>query len=176
MSRAWMLGAVAALLLMGGAASAQDKLDIDRRDADRSDRDGLNLERRDDVSRIAGEWTGSYVCAQGVTAMRLVVKPSGGQELRALMHFFAAPDNPDVPEGCFTLTGTFDRNGDLDLHQNEWIIQPPGYRMIGFEGELNRDGTLFRGRVVGPPGCTRFRLTREKVARPLPEACEKAGR
>lgn len=160
-----------AALLMAGAASAQDKRDIDRPDMDQP-----NVQRRDDVARIAGEWTGTYVCVQGVTAMRLVVKPSAGRELRALMHFFAAPDNPDVPEGCFTLTGTLDRNGDVELHQDEWIVQPPNYRMIGFEGEVDRDGGLFRGRIVGPPGCTRFRLTREKVSRPLPAACEKAAR
>lgn len=183
MSKAWMTaGALAALLLAGGVLSAQDRRDTDRRDTDRRDLDRTDterptLERRDDVARVAGEWSGRYTCVQGVTAMRLVITPSGGRNVKALMHFFAAPENPDVPEGCFTLTGEFDRRtGEIDLRQERWIVQPPGYQMIDFEGDVDRDDRQLRGKVIGPAGCTRFRLTRERASRPLPPACEKAAR
>lgn len=175
MARAWML--VAALLLAGGALTAQDRRDGDRRDNDRPDIERSRPEPRDEVARVAGEWTGKYTCVQGVTAMRLVIAPAGGRNVKALMHFFAAPENPDVPEGCFLLTGDFDRDTrELDLNQDRWIVQPPNYRMIDLEGKIDPDDGRLVGRIVGPAGCTRFRLTRETASRPLPEACEKAMR
>src|SRR3569832_2071949 len=51
-------------------------------------------------ARYVGEWTGKYVCGQGVTAIRLVVVPTGAGGAQAVAHFFATPENPRVPEGC----------------------------------------------------------------------------
>lgn len=157
-----------AALLVAGMAPAQDRRDADRRDGDQT--------TLDDAMRIGGEWAGTYTCVQGATAMRLRIELSRGRELKALMHFFAASDNPDVPEGCFMLTGEFDQNGNVELIEDRWIVQPANYRMIGFEGAVNRDGQSFGGRIIGPPGCTRFALTRARAARPLPPACEAAAK
>ena len=125
--------------------------------------------------RYAGEWTGKYVCAQGVTGMRLVVTATGAGGARAVAHFFAVPENPDVPEGCFSLTGLFDKpSGQFSLRRAHWIVRPRGYGMADLVGTVDAKGESFGGRVVGPRGCSTFSLTREKVSRPLPARCAAA--
>ena len=163
--------AVVMALLIGGAASTQE-----RRNTNKPDLEAPSVAPRGDLARIAGEWSGTYTCNQGVTAMRLVIAPAGERRVKALMHFFAAPENPDVPEGCFTLTGTFDKaNGAVDLGAERWIVQPTNYLMIDLDGDVDRDGSRLRGRVIGPNNsCKRFALTRAKAVRPLPEACAMA--
>src|SRR5450631_4857157 len=49
-----------------------------------------------------GEWTGKYVCGQGVTGARLILSPDGS---RGVFHFYPLPENPRVPEGCFQVSG-----------------------------------------------------------------------
>ena len=172
MSNRRMMAATLALLLIGGAASTREQNDVDRPDVE-----APQTERHHDVATITGEWGGTYTCMQGVTAVRLVIAPAGERRVKALAHFFAAPENPDVPEGCFMLGGTFNlTSGDLDLGAERWVIQPTNYRMIDLVGAVDRDGGQLRGRVLGPKGCTSFALTRAKATRPLPEACEKAMR
>ena len=51
-----------------------------------------------------GEWTGKYVCGQGVTGARLILSEDGS---RGVFHFYALPENPGVPEGCYQVTGIF---------------------------------------------------------------------
>jgi hypothetical protein len=122
--------------------------------------------------RYAGEWTGKYVCAQGVTAIRLVVKPTGAGGARAVAHFFATPENPRVPEGCFALTGLFDQvSGEFALRSNRWIVRPRNYSMPNMSGTVDAAGKAFGGRMSGVKGCSTFSLTREPVGRPLPSAC-----
>jgi hypothetical protein len=125
--------------------------------------------------RYAGEWTGKYVCAQGVTGMRLVVTATGAGGARAVAHFFAVPENPDVPEGCFSLTGLFDKvSGQFSLRRAHWIMRPRGYGMADLLGTVDAKGESFGGRLVGPRGCSTFSLTREKVSRALPARCAAA--
>jgi hypothetical protein len=123
-------------------------------------------------ARYAGEWTGKYLCGQGVTAMRLVVVPTGAGGARAVAHFFATPENPRVPEGCFALTGVFDQvSGEFSLRQAHWIARPRGYSMADMSGMVDAKGTVFGGRMSGVKGCTTFSLTREPVSHPLPPQC-----
>jgi hypothetical protein len=143
-----MLGLAVALVAANGSASAQD-------------------------DRYAGEWTGKYVCGQGVTAMRLVVVATGGGGARAVGHFFSTPENPRVPEGCFTLTGLFEKaSGQLSLRKDRWIIRPRNYSIPSFDGIVDADGQAFSGRLSGTPGCATFSLTRDPVSRSLPPGCE----
>ena len=147
-----MLGIAAGLIVTAGAASAQE-------------------------DRYSGEWSGKYVCGQGVTAMRLVVNGTGGGGVRAVAHFFPTPENPRVPEGCFTLTGLFEKNsGQLSLRRERWIVRPRNYAMTDFDGGVDADGKSFSGKLSGVPGCASFSLSHEAASRPMPAACEAATR
>jgi hypothetical protein len=124
-------------------------------------------------TRYAGEWTGKYVCGQGVTAIRLVVVPTGAGGAKAVAHFFPTPENPRVPEGCFALTGLFDQvSGEFGLRQANWIVRPRGYTMIDLVGTVDAKGTAFGGgRITSLKGCSTFSLTRETVSMSMPPQC-----
>jgi hypothetical protein len=127
--------------------------------------------------RYAGEWTGKYVCGQGVTALRLVITATGGGGARAVAHFFPTPENSRVPEGCFTATGLFEKtSGQLSLRKERWIMRPRNYVMTDFDGTVDADGKNLSGRLSGVQGCASFSLTRDPVDRPMPPACEAGAR
>lgn len=119
---------------------------------------------------VAGSWSGTYTCAQGLTGLTLTMQEHG-KGLRALFHFYAVPRNPPVPTGCFTMRGTRDPSGTITLTQDRWLHAPPSYLMVDMEGALSPDGTRFAGRITGAPSCTTFDLVRGKPPAPPPEAC-----
>jgi hypothetical protein len=122
--------------------------------------------------RYSGEWSGKYLCGQGVTAMQLIVTPTGAGGAKALLLFYATPENPGVPEGCFTLTGLFDQvSGQFSLRKGHWIKRPRNYAMTDMEGMVDAKGQAFGGRLVGLRGCSTFSLTRAKASRALPPDC-----
>ena len=148
-----MLGIAISLVVTAGAASAQDE------------------------DRYTGEWSGKYVCGQGVTALRVVITATGGGGVRAMAHFFPTPENPRVPEGCFTLTGLFEKNsGQLSLRRERWIVRPRNYAMTDFDGTVDADGKNLSGRLSGVQGCASFSLIHEAAQRPMPPACEAGTR
>jgi hypothetical protein len=123
----------------------------------------------------SGIWTGRYMCAQGETALTLTVERGSGSALRALFHFYASPQNPEVPEGCFAMTGTFDRAGKtVSLQAGNWILRPPGYVTVDLAGRIETGGRHFSGSVIGPD-CTVFDLTRAGGPRRPADACHPAG-
>jgi hypothetical protein len=127
-------------------------------------------------SRYGGEWTGQYLCGQGVTAIRLVVVPTGAGGARAVGHFFPTAENPRVPEGCWALTGLFDQvSGEFSLRKAHWIVRPRGYAMVDLSGRIDAKGEVFGGRLSGVKNCTTFSLTREPVSLPMPPRCAAAA-
>jgi hypothetical protein len=109
---------------------------------------------------LRGTWRGDYVCAQGNTALALTIEPRKDGGLSALFHFEAAPDNPDVPTGCFEMQGRFTpATGDVVLAPMRWVRRPANYLMVGLEGRLAPEGTRIEGLVQGP-GCTLFQVQR----------------
>ena len=109
---------------------------------------------------LRGTWRGDYVCAQGNTALALTIEPRKDGTLAALFHFEAAPDNPDVPTGCYEMQGRFTPSaGDVSLAPLRWIRRPPNYVMVGLDGRLSGDGRQIEGLVHGP-GCSLFRVQR----------------
>lgn len=120
---------------------------------------------------IGGEWSGKYFCAQGVTGAQLIFSGDGS---RALFHFYAVPENPGVPEGCFTMAGVFNQaSSTLDLTASQWLVRPRNYRTANVSGLVDAGRQNFLGRLTGPAGCTVIALTREPSPRPLPNACER---
>jgi hypothetical protein len=109
----------------------------------------------------AGAWRGTYTCAQGLTALDMTIDQPTPGRLRALFHFTAVPSNPDVPEGCFLMTGTFDpASRQVTLRPDRWLLQPSGYVMVEMNGRLDDAGQVLAGQVSPVAGCTTFALFR----------------
>lgn len=112
---------------------------------------------------LSAPWHGSYVCNQGLTRLRLLLRPLQGADasrFEAEFAFSADPDNPTVPAGSFRMTGSLDQaTGLLTLKQDRWLEQPtdPSYRMVDIEGRLIiREGqAMIRGRITSY-GCQDF--------------------
>ena len=114
-----------------------------------------------DENGLTGQWSGTYVCAQGLMALDLSMEEADGGRTTALFHFSPDPINPHVPEGCFTMAGHFYAAGRwLILQPGEWLIRPPRYVTVGLDGLLDPLTGVISGRVTGAPGCTRFTLRR----------------
>ncbi len=159
------IGIAAVIIGIGGSAHAQKE----------GGADGSGT-AADSESRLAGEWTGKYVCKQGVTGMRLLVTVMDGR-VRAVAHFYPLPENRAPKEGCFAMSGSYDAaTGRVILGGGNWIIRPAGYLVIDLAGTVDPAGTSFHGEVAGAPNCSIFSLTRAPSSRPMPSRCEAAVR
>ena len=108
---------------------------------------------------LTGTWTGSYICSQGLTGLRLVVRAARDGTLTGTFSFYALPANPGVPSGEGTITGTYSATR-TDIRPGRWIRQPPGYVLVGLiAGPPTDNGTLLRGRVSNL-GCSTFSVTK----------------
>ena len=116
-----------------------------------------------------GEWTGKYVCGQGVTGARLILSDDGS---RGVFHFFPLPENPRVPEGCFQVTGVFNSGtGALAVIPGTWYLKPRRFSAVTFNGSVDARSENFEGKIVGLDGCASFFLPRAAPTRPLPSVC-----
>jgi hypothetical protein len=110
---------------------------------------------------VAGTWTGTYTCSQGLTGTRLVLRDSGGK-VTGTSSIYPVKSNPGVPHGEITVSGTYSAARGLVVSGRHWIHQPAGYVPVGFSGRLSRSGTELSGRVTGrdDAGCTTFMVRR----------------
>lgn len=116
-----------------------------------------------------GLWQGQYVCAQGRTALALQITALAPTKVRAVFYFHALAANPQVPQGCFVLHGTFDpARRRISLSPTRWLARPPFYVWTGLTGTLARGGTVLTGRIDGP-ACAGFSL-RPSTTPPIPPA------
>lgn len=98
--------------------------------------------------------TGSYLCAQGRTALVLRVRDVRGSALRVEFDFLHAASRA---AGRYTLTGLCTTDGRVRLDPEAWIVRPPNYIMVGMDGAVS--GETFRG-VITHPSCGDFTVTR----------------
>jgi len=121
-------------------------------------------------SRTAGgEWTGKYVCRQGVTGARLILSEDGS---RGVFHFYPLPENPKVPEGCFQVTAVFNStSGALAVIPGTWYLKPRNFMSVTFNGTVDTRGENFEGKIVGLDGCASVFLSRAAPTQPLPSVC-----
>jgi hypothetical protein len=113
------------------------------------------------ATAIAGQWTGKYTCAQGITALLLDVADTGEGAISANFTFGPLPENPDVPRGAYRMEGSFDSGTrKVKLHGIKWIDAPSGYVMVDLAGRMDADGTRISGLVPDWPGCTVFEISR----------------
>ena len=96
---------------------------------------------------LKGTWKGTYVENQGLTRCRFVIKQISKDGFASGMFYFsAAPTNPKVPSGSYSLIGGYDlTTGKVVLEGNEWIVHPSGYNFCDFTGYLD----LYNKCIVG---------------------------
>jgi eukaryotic-like serine/threonine-protein kinase len=104
---------------------------------------------------LAGTWTGTYVCSQGETGLRLAIQATAGGALTATFNFYAVPANPGVSSGSFTMTGTSSHSG-VHLTYGHWIKEPAGYMMVDLSAPPASNGGALLSGTVTTPGCTTF--------------------
>jgi hypothetical protein len=115
------------------------------------------------LKSMIGEWRGSYVCAQGITALTLSIDKETGETFSGYFHFYPPPPrNPKANEGCYSVEGHRSANGRVVVTAVRWIFQPPNYVTVDLEGELAAAGLSMSGDVRAPPPitgyCHRFAL------------------
>jgi hypothetical protein len=117
-----------------------------------------------------GTWVGEYSCGQGRTGLTLTVGGADSDHLDAVFDFYPAAGNPELPEGCYVMSGRYDRSkGSLSLSAGRWMLQPPNYVTVDLAGNVS--GGSFKGTVRGP-SCSTFDLHRTKASPHVPNpAC-----
>jgi hypothetical protein len=110
---------------------------------------------------VAGEWTGRYICTQGVTALRLNIAQGAGDTITATFSFGPLPENPEVPKGAYRMAGTYSpASRHMKLSGVKWIDAPQDYVMVGLDGRMTSSGETISGVVPDLFGCTDFEVSR----------------
>ena len=109
-------------------------------------------------------WAGRYICAQGPTHV-VVTLDHDGANLKGTFEFTALPENPNVPHGLYSLTGTATTSPDgevtVTLVPGEWIERPANYEMVGLEAHTDRERRLMTGKITYP-SCSTVELARAR--------------
>lgn len=107
---------------------------------------------------LEGTWSGSYVCGQGETAVRLQLKSSGPQSLVGRYDFFSLPGRSNSEAGSFTVAGTVNR-GQISLKPTQWIVRPPRYNAVSVLATAFSKPDRLIGNIT-ESGCGRFEVKR----------------
>ena len=118
------------------------------------------------AQRVQGMWSGTYRCAQGLTAFTLDVVDHKDGTIAAVFQFGPTPNNPNLPNGCFEMTADLGSGGHVAFHATHWRVRPFGYVTVDLAGTLAADGRTMTGTVDGP-FCSTFELTRGAPTTPL---------
>jgi|JI10StandDraft_1071094.scaffolds.fasta_scaffold1254744_1 hypothetical protein len=100
-------------------------------------------------------FSGSYLCAQGETALTLRVLDVRGAAVRAEFAFAHAPTSV---AGRYTMRGTC-VGDEVRLAPEAWVQRPEGYMMVGMRGTLGDGAARYEGAITHET-CGRFRLRR----------------
>jgi hypothetical protein len=128
------------------------------------------------IKILSGRYSGEYTCAQGITGLTVDLRQRAARKVDAIVTFYEHPQNPGVPSGCFTASGTADAAGHVTLNPGQWIVRPgPDWEMVVIDGRINASHRSFAGDMVfapSPSDCTTFTLTRNaKPFKAAPAAC-----
>ena len=109
---------------------------------------------------MAGNWSGTYTCAQGVTDLRLAIFQTTASRVTAVFKFSADSTNPGVPSGRYWMSGTYHRrSGTIVLRPSRWIKRPTNYVMVGLTGDVENGHSSISGRVLNS-NCSTFTVSR----------------
>ena len=112
-----------------------------------------------DASGVTGTWRGSYVCAQGLTALELELTGQADGRVEGTFAFSEHPDNPGVPSGSYRVHGRMSASGILTLRTGEWIVHPQDYFTVAMVGRVELAPDRFYGFIDGA-GCDTFLVER----------------
>jgi hypothetical protein len=98
--------------------------------------------------QLSGIWTGSYHCAQGDTAVTVVLTVEDGGAAHGTFAFGNLPGRSNVNPGKYLIEGRYDERSDSrQMEPAGWIDQPPGYTQVGFAVTYVRRAQWLRGRI-----------------------------
>lgn len=108
-------------------------------------------------------WEGTYVCAQGLAAVKLTIDVDSMGTAMARYDFGPVPSNPIIPKsGAFILVGEVQHRGGGafigELDAREWIVRPDNYFMVPLS-IASDDGVHLSGRIHHE-SCSEFQATR----------------
>ncbi len=112
------------------------------------------------LPNMAGNWSGTYTCAQGLTDLRLAIFQTSASRVTAIFKFSANSTNPDVPAGRYWMSGTYHRrSGKIVLRPKRWIKRPANYIMVGLTGDVADGNGSISGTVLDSR-CSTFTVSR----------------
>lgn len=81
---------------------------------------------------LMGVWSGTYITeTQGITNLDLTITNYENNIISAYFHFSPHPNNPDIPNGIFSMFGTISDDMLISLVAEEWVgPRPAGYYVI----------------------------------------------
>ncbi|HEY7351846.1 MAG TPA: hypothetical protein VH596_03660 [Terriglobales bacterium] len=108
------------------------------------------------ASAIDGIYIGSYICAKGVTGLRLTLNAPEYGLLRGTFTFYLPPGSR-TKAYTYSLNGSFDpKSGTFNLNPLKWETPaPPNYVMVGLKGAADTKSGRIEG-IVDYTGCGRF--------------------
>jgi hypothetical protein len=110
---------------------------------------------RPSLDGVAGNWEGTYTCAQGETGLKLQVQPPD-----AVFEFYPVAANPAAKAGKYKMKVAYSAGGQITFTQVEWIDQPEGYGMVDLVVAGKPTGDTMTGRVLSD-ACQNFSVTRK---------------
>jgi hypothetical protein len=105
-------------------------------------------------------WEGTYVCSQGLSAVRFTIDATRTGDATAEYDFGPTPSNTSVPQGAYTMKGQLHataRGFTAELEPDEWLVHPPGYLMVSLT--LVAEGNEMTG-TISHPNCSQFQTRR----------------
>ena len=122
---------------------------------------GARAEPQNKSLQVAGQWTGKYICGQGITRLDLSIEQGQGNALTATFRFGPLPENPNIPSGAYTMKGSYDPLlRHVQLEGVKWIEYPQNYIMVGLDGRVEPDGGRIKGIVPRMSNCSEFDVKR----------------
>ena len=103
-------------------------------------------------------WSGTYTCGQGVTDVALrILDASASQQVKAIFDFDYGHGQV---VGRFLTSGTHDAaRSTMAFAPGMWLEQPPGWKTVGFNGQVSLQKTSFVGKMEDAM-CAGIRLVR----------------
>lgn len=81
--------------------------------------------------------------------------------VRSTFNFYATNSTPNIPNGSYIMSGSYDKNtGELKLGGVGWIKRPKHYDMVPLSGKIDQLEKFFKGRIEFQ-GCEEFILERK---------------
>ncbi|MEQ1764947.1 MAG: hypothetical protein ABL984_17600 [Pyrinomonadaceae bacterium] len=112
------------------------------------------------LPNMAGNWSGTYTCAQGLTKLRLAIFQTSASSVTAVFKFSADSTNPAVPSGRYWMSGSYHRrSGKIMFRPSRWIKRPTNYLMVGLDGNVESDNSSISGTVLNS-ACSTFTVSR----------------